>query len=201
MNRDELDKRLRKAVRVFWNTRGAQGRAQGTASGVRDAGKRTEVTGGKHLNGFVTLCQDILVDAGVPAPDVAWQGRATLPGFFRAEKTWDIVACSAGKLVAVIEFKAQVGSFGNNCNNRVEEAVGSAADLWAAYKHGVLKPSQRPWLGYVFLLEDCEGSRRPAVYASRSSPFGPNSAMLRMPSVTRRPWKACSASGCTMALA
>lgn len=161
MNRDELDKRLRKSIRTFWRTRGRQGEKQGSTSGVRDTGKRAEVTGGKHLDGFVHLCRDILIEAGIPSPDVAWRGRKTLPGFYRAEKDWDIVACSEGQVVAVIEFKAQVGSFGNNCNNRIEEAVGSATDLWAAYRDGTLKPSQRPWLGYVFLLEDCEKSRSP----------------------------------------
>ncbi len=37
---------------------------------------------------------------------------------------------SEGKLLAGIEFKSQVGSFGNNYNNRTEEAIGSAADIW-----------------------------------------------------------------------
>jgi hypothetical protein len=62
----------------------------------------------------------------------------------------------------VIEFKAQVGpSFGNNFNNRTEEAVGTATDLWAAYREGAFKPSARPWLGYVFILEDCPMSQSP----------------------------------------
>lgn len=62
-------------------------------------------------------------------------------------------------LIAIIEFKSQVGSFGNNCNNRAEEAVGNAHDLWAAYEEGAFKPSDRPWLGYFVLLEDAPGSR------------------------------------------
>lgn len=67
-----------------------------------------------------------------------------------------------GELVAVIEFKAQVGpSFGNNFNNRTEEALGNAADLWAAYREGAFNGSQRPWLGYVFILEDCPKAQRP----------------------------------------
>ena len=65
-----------------------------------------------------------------------------------------------GQFLAGIEFKSQVGSFGNNYNNRTEEAIGSACDLWAAYREGAFKPSARPWLGYVMLLEDCEGSSR-----------------------------------------
>ena len=63
--------------------------------------------------------------------------------------------------IAAIEFKSQSGSFGSNYNNRTEEAIGSAADLCAAYREGAFKPSARPWLGYVMLLEEAAGSTRP----------------------------------------
>ena len=64
-------------------------------------------------------------------------------------------------LIAAIEFKSQVGSFGNNYNNRTEEALGSATDIWAAYREGAFKPSSRPWLGYLMLLEEAPDSVRP----------------------------------------
>lgn len=63
-------------------------------------------------------------------------------------------------LVAVIEVKAHVGSFGNNFNNRVEEALGSATDFWAAYREATYKPSARPWLGYLMMLEHHPNSIR-----------------------------------------
>lgn len=67
-----------------------------------------------------------------------------------------------GHLVAAIEFKSQVGpSFGNNFNNRIEEAVGSALDLWTAFREGALGSSPPPFVGWLFLLEDCERSRAP----------------------------------------
>jgi Restriction endonuclease XhoI len=56
-------------------------------------------------------------------------------------------------LLAVIEIKAHVGSFGNNFNNRVEEALGNATDFWAAYREATFQPSARPWLGYLMMLE------------------------------------------------
>jgi hypothetical protein len=56
--------------------------------------------------------------------------------------------------IAVVEVKSQVGSFGNNFNNRVEEALGNATDFWAAYKSGIFKPTSKPWLGYLFMLEE-----------------------------------------------
>ncbi len=41
-----------------------------------------------------------------------------------ARKKWDLLVVE-GCLIAAIEFKSQVGSFGNNYNNRTEEALGS----------------------------------------------------------------------------
>lgn len=84
-----------------------------------------------------------------------------LPGWFRAEKDWDMVIIHNHLLIAAIEFKSHVGSFGNNCNNRVEEALGNATDLLAAYREGAFQPSLRPWLGYLMLLEDSPGATRP----------------------------------------
>ena len=46
----------------------------------------------------------------------------------------------------------------SNFNNRTEEAIGSATDLWAAYREGAFAPSPRPWLGYLMLLEEAAGS-------------------------------------------
>lgn len=159
---DKLDKQLRKAVKHFWETRDKQAENQGARTGQRDAGLRTAVTGGRHLDGFVALCKKLLIDAGLPEASVYSKKGLELPGYFRAEKKWDLLAVIDGHLLAVIEFKAHVGpSFGNNANNRTEEALGNATDLWAAYREGAISPSQRPWLGYVFILEDCLESRAP----------------------------------------
>lgn len=49
----------------------------------------------------------------------------------------------------------------NNFNNRTEEAIGSAVDLWTAYREGAFNKTVKPWLGYIFLLEDCEASQKP----------------------------------------
>ena len=84
-----------------------------------------------------------------------------LPGWFRPEKKWDLLVVVDACLIAAMEFKSHVGSFGNNYNNRTEEALGSATDLWAAYREGAFKPSARPWLGYLMLLEDSPKAKRP----------------------------------------
>ena len=156
----DLDPRVGRAIRHFWRVRDRQFKQQGLKTGQRDAGLRTAVTGGKHLDGFIQLCRDLLFEAGLEEAEDFLNRRVELPGYFRAEKNWDLLAVVDGRLLAVIEFKGQVGpSFGNNFNNRTEEALGNAADLWAAYREGAFQPSQRPWLGYVFILEDCPKSR------------------------------------------
>jgi len=153
--------RVHEAVQHFWQTREAQSGRQGKKSGARDAGLRTAVTGGKQLDGFVELVRDYLEETGVNKPSIYCERTIELPGWYRAEKQWDLLVVVEGCLIAAIEFKSQVGSFGNNFNNRTEEALGSATDLWAAYREGAFAPSQRPWLGYVMILEETEQSLRP----------------------------------------
>lgn len=155
------EERIREAVKHFWGTREAQSNRQGQKSGARDAGYRTAVTGGKQLDGFVELVRDYLEETGVSKPSIYCERTMELPGWYRAEKQWDLLVVVENCLIAAIEFKSQIGSFGNNFNNRTEEALGSATDLWAAYREGAFAPSQRPWLGYVMILEGTDRSLRP----------------------------------------
>jgi hypothetical protein len=100
--------------------------------------------------------------AGVSESHVYRKKTLELPGFFRPTKEWDLLVVRDDQLVIALEAKSQVGpSFGNNFNNRTEEAIGSALDLWTAYREGAFNMTVRPWLGYVFLLEDCAASRKP----------------------------------------
>ena len=157
----ELDQKLKSAVAQFWSSRETQAQKQGLKTGIRDAGARVAVTGGNQMDGFVGLVRDLLEESGIDKPVVYCERYIELPGWFRPEKKWDLLVVVEACLIAAIEFKSQVGSFGNNFNNRTEEAVGSATDLWAAYREGAFKPSARPWLGYLMLLEDAPGSTRP----------------------------------------
>jgi hypothetical protein len=121
------------------------------------------VTGGAQMNGFIRLVQDLILESGLPDDAVfIRRGRTDLPGFFRPTKQWDLLVVQGDSLLAAIEFKSQVGpSFGNNFNNRAEEAIGNARDILTAYREGAFGTSPRPWLGYLMLLEECEGSTRP----------------------------------------
>ena len=157
---------FRDAVTSFWQTRQAQGE-----KGVPDQGNRSQATGGRQMDRFAGTIADLLVNAGLSRSCIhharqivetpGEQTGVELPGFYRATKKWDIVIVTDGNLQAAIELKSLIGpSFGNNFNNRVEEAVGSAADIWRAYREGVFSPSPQPWLGYLFLMEDSIASRR-----------------------------------------
>lgn len=153
---------LSDAVRRFWNARSAQAERQGRATGRRDTGARSAVTGGGQMDGFAALLRKLMVDRGVPTASILSRTTVELPGWFRAEKKWDLLVIINKRLIAAVELKSQVGpSFGNNFNNRTEEALGSATDLWAAYREGAFEPSARPWLGYLMMLEDCGASQKP----------------------------------------
>ncbi len=173
---EDLDRQIRVAVRHFWRTRTRQGRHQGFRTGRRDYGNRTATTGGKQLDGFSKLVSDLLVEHGLPETVIFLNGREnlTLPGFFRPTKQWDLVVVAGESLLASVEFKSLCGpSFGNNYNNRVEEAVGNSTDLWTAYREGAFQTSPRPFLGYLMLLEEAETSTRPVAVHERHFPvFG-----------------------------
>ncbi len=133
-------------------------------SGKIDAGTRGEVTGGTQMGALEVLITDILCDAGLQKLDIRTRTALELPGYFRATKKWDLIVVSENQLVLAMEFKSQAGkSIGNNVNNRSEEAVGSAKDMWIAFREGRFGNSPTPFLGYFFLLEDREKVRKPVV--------------------------------------
>ncbi len=151
-----------KAVRQFWATRDKQARRQ-QARGSADQGSRSAVTGGKQMDGFVQAIKEAAKRVGVSPSDIYTTRGTALPGFYRPTKEWDILVVVGGRLLAAIELKSQAGSFGNNFNNRTEEALGVACDAWTAYREGAYGASD-PWLGYLFLLEDCPRSRQPIMH-------------------------------------
>ena len=161
LSSEHLRRSVGQAITHFWHARREQAERQRNA-GRADQGARAAVTGGAQMDGFIALIADIAASAGAAVASVYRKKRLELPGFFRPTKEWDLLIVAEEQLIAVIEAKSQVGpSFGNNFNNRTEEAIGSALDLWTAYREGKFSPSPQPWLGYVFLLEDCPASRKP----------------------------------------
>lgn len=165
------DPRFDAAIRSFWDVRASQAAKQ-LASGKVDAGTRGSVTGGSHLDGIAKLLEDVFVEAGFERSSIRRTSGIELPGFYRPTKSWDLVVIEKNMLVAAIEFKSQVGSFGNNFNNRTEEALGNAVDVWRAYEEGTFG-GIRPWLGFVFLMEEAEKSTKPVRLAKTVFPVEP----------------------------
>lgn len=127
---------LGKAIRFFWNTKKRQG----------------SVLAGKQLDAFLELLTQVAIDSNVPRECIYLKNNH-IPGYFRATKDWDLIIVSPKKnLIAAIELKSQVGSYGNNLNNRTEESLGSADDFWTAFREKTFVCHQSPWLGYLMLV-------------------------------------------------
>ena len=156
----DYENKAREAVKAFWGNRTAARQKQ-LESGKVDQGERAGVTAGKNMDGFLALVLDIVRANGLAHAEIH-QNRAmlTLPGYFRPTKLWDLLVTYKGELIAAIELKSQVGSFGNNFNNRTEEAIGTAHDLWTAYREEAFGKQPRPFVGWLMMVEDAPKSRR-----------------------------------------
>ena len=115
------------------------------------------------MDGFIKLITELILEAGIKQEHIFYQTALELPGFFRPTKEWDLLVVRDGQLILALETKSHAGpSFGNNFNNRTEEAMGSALDLWTAFREQAFgSAAVRPWIGYMFLLEDCPRSTTP----------------------------------------
>lgn len=157
----DFEAKAKEAIKMFWNSRNSAGAVQ-EEKGAYDQGNRSKVTAGKNMDGFVNLVSDIVVANGIDEASICLRKRVlTLPGFFRPTKSWDLLVVHDKKLIAAVEFKSQVGSFGNNFNNRTEEAIGTGLDLSTAYREGAFGDQAKPFVGWLMLLEDAPGSRKP----------------------------------------
>ena len=162
MNTEEYEEHLQRAIDHFWDIR----HSQSLAGKAKDTGNRSAVTGGKQLDGMIDLFSAIALDLGVKR-DWIYLKSTNLPGFFRPTKNWDmLIIRQKNELIAALEFKSQVGSFGNNFNNRVEEVVGNAVDLWTAYREDSFGKHHPPWLGYAILVEEHKKSSGPVRISS-----------------------------------
>lgn len=141
------------AVKSYWNVRRDQAE-RSRAAGILNPGLRAEVTGGRHLDELQALVIRVFVDAGIPARLIDVKKRP-IAGYFRRDKSWDIVVMVKDRVVGIIELKSMAGEGGGkNFNNRTDEALGQAMDVWTAVERGLIDTPLRPWLGYFMLLED-----------------------------------------------
>lgn len=145
---------IQQAAQDFWDKRTEQ---RGKQEDDGKAGGEARANG--HIAGFENAVRDIFIACGLSKDDVR-TGRPYLPGYYRVRKSWDLVVIYKEILVAAFEFKSQVGSVGKNFNNRFEEALGSATDLSVAQEINKSFGAVRPWLGYVFVLEETEETEK-----------------------------------------
>jgi hypothetical protein len=166
----DYERKARESVMAFWGNRDKAAQKQREAGKV-DQGKRGSVTAGNNMDGFIALVISLVNANGLAHAEIH-QKRAvlTLPGYFRPTKLWDLLVIHEGRLIAAVELKSQVGSFGNNFNNRTEESIGTAHDFWTAYREGAFGKQPRPFVGWLMLVEDASGSRSPVRDASPHFP-------------------------------
>lgn len=154
----------------YWEGLDLQQAKQGEASGIKDTGNRAAVTGGKQMDAM----QEVVASLWRSDPDITLEVRTTghnnLPAYFRPAKNWDLLVLYRGSLIAAMEFKSQRGpSFGNNYNNRTEEALGLAADSQMAVERGLFG-RLKPWFGFIMLVERAKGSLSP-IRVPKNMPF------------------------------
>lgn len=174
LNLVDYERKAHEAVKAFWGNREAARQKQ-IEAGKADQGERATVTAGKNMDGFLALILDIIRANGLGHAQIH-EKRAvlTLPGYFRPTKLWDLLVTHQGELIAAIELKSQVGpSFGNNYNNRTEEAIGTAHDFQTAYREKAFGQQPRPFVGWLMMVEDAPESRAPVRDASPHFPVLP----------------------------
>ena len=156
------EQQAREATMAFWGNR-EKARQKQIEAGNVDAGERGGVTAGKNMDGVVALIIHLVKGNGLGHAYIHQTlAVVTLPGYFGPTKLWDLLVINEGRLIAAIERKSQVGpSFGNNFNNRTEEAIGTAHDLWTAYREGAFGEQSRPFVGWLMMVEDTARSRSP----------------------------------------
>jgi len=172
MRMDATQKReVDAALQDYWTSRDSAAVRQ-VQRGSEDIGGRSGATSGGHLDQVAAMLARVCIKAGAPANQVWYKApkgdplrkgnqtrSVTLPGYYRPTKQWDLVVHHNREPIVVVELKSQNGpSYGNNANNRVEEAIGSAVDFARARAAGLIPGN--PWLGYAFVIEDDLRSRK-----------------------------------------
>src|SRR5436190_23731972 len=82
-----LQARLSDAVRQFWAVRDQQASKQGgDDTDAKDRGERGAVTGGKHIDGFILLVHQLLIEAGLSGATIYCKARPADEAQIRKKK-------------------------------------------------------------------------------------------------------------------
>jgi len=103
-------------------------------------GRRAEVLGGRQLDGFATVCEEILMEAGVPEKSIYFDHEADAAGVLPRDEAVGPRGDPRGRTPRRDRVPVDHEPFGNNLNNRTEEALGSPTDLYGAYEEGAYDP-------------------------------------------------------------
>jgi len=177
-----------RAVTWFWGSRASQSDGVNHSQG---AAERDAVVGGQHLNAIRDLIANELVRLGTPRSAIKTRGRLkNMPGYFRPTKNWDLAVVDENdQVIALFELKSMSSSYGNNANNRTEEAIANSVELQYAVKMGHVPV--KPWLAYIFVIRDEAKSRKnssrqsSAAYPTDTT-FANTSYVDRMATVVQR---------------
>ena len=128
-------------------------------------GRRGQAIGGGSMSVFAKIAGKVATQAGVAeidtiVPTSPRDQRTVLPGCFRPTKNWDFLVIRDRVPLVALEFKSIMSSYGNNLNNRAEEAVGQGADLNATLQSHGIQP-ESVFSGYLMIMADDSASRRP----------------------------------------
>jgi len=162
LNQATYQKLVAKAIHYFWGSR-QQALAAKLEKGSVDQGNRGGATAGKNLDGFAAMIAGEVKKVGPKDLEIHMLKQlVVLPGYFRPAKQWDVVVVYKGKLLGAIELKYLSGpSYGNNANNRCEEALGSGVDFRTAQREGAFGVGAAPFLGFRILVQDDTKSSKP----------------------------------------
>jgi hypothetical protein len=130
-----------------------------TSGGRAQEGNRSAVTGGAHLDGLNQLVVDEIGAAGTTGLSFVTNRGATVAGYYRASKSWDLAVLKEGSPILLAEYKSMSGSEGKNLNNRADEVFGVAEDARQAEEHGLLPGNLLR--AYIFVMGITPESTRP----------------------------------------
>jgi len=150
--------RISGALHYWVSTRAAQAQKAALA-GRQQGGTRDAVTGGKHLDGFADLLHEEIAATGRTGVTNLGNRQATVAGYYRVSKSWDLLVLEGGVPLLAVEFKSMVGSEGKNLNNRIDEAIGIAEDARQAEAAGILPPGMLR--AYIFIMGATSESTSP----------------------------------------
>ena len=146
----------------FWNEKDEALRRSAAAG---RSGQGTQARDAKHMRRLARFVRQMFIDAGLDESEV-FIDRA-IPGYYRRSKNWDVVAMHKGQLVGLVELKSQVGSEGNNGNNRIEEALGNAFDAETAQELNQAFGTLSVWRAFCLVFGSDPSSARPVALRSR----------------------------------